>query len=67
MQPLNLKNFVWTRDHKNYVILAITTYKEEDLVVYRDQHFPYEVDIATVSDFCRKFQATYQVDGFKSS
>ena len=61
MQPLDLKQFIWSRDHKGYDILAITTYKGEDIVVYRERHMPYTVGVDTVSDFCRHFQATYSI------
>ena len=68
MEPLDLKKFVWNRNHKWYIILAITTFKDEDIVVYRESQDRAAIEIATVDDFCKQFQATYSLnDGdFKS-
>lgn len=66
MQPLDLKNFVWNRDHKWYIIIAITTFKDEDVVVYRENQDRAAVSVMSVSDFCREFQATYQIADYSS-
>jgi hypothetical protein len=60
MEALDLKKFGWTRNHENFTILAITSYKGEDVVVYRNQQGG-AVAIVTVDEFCRDFQATYEV------
>jgi len=57
---LDLKKFGWVRDHKNYTVLAITTFRDEDVVVFRAQEGGV-VDILTVDEFCRTFDATYQL------
>lgn len=62
MQPLDLKKFVWNKDHKWYLILAITTFKGDDIVVYRESQDRAAIEIATVDDFCKHFQATYCLD-----
>lgn len=60
MEPLDLKKFAWVRDHKWYTIIAITDFREEDIVVYRaneDGH----IAVTTVDEFCREFTAAYHV------
>jgi hypothetical protein len=61
MEALDLKKFAWNRNHENFKILAITTFLDHDVVVYQKTHGNYKVDIATVDEFCRDFQATYHL------
>jgi hypothetical protein len=61
MEALDLKKFLWTCGHKNYEILAITTFKNDDIVVYRDLNDTHRVAVLSVDDFCRSFEAVYQI------
>lgn len=62
MEALDLKKFAWNKNHVNYCILAITTYKGDDVVVFRNHDdSKHEIAILSVDDFCREFQATYAI------
>jgi hypothetical protein len=65
MEPLDLKKFLWLNKldkTKSAVILAITDYKSDDVVVYRDWRDRNIVSVKSVDDFCKEFEATYPVD-----
>lgn len=61
MQPLDLKNFVWSKNHEWFLVLAIVTYNEEDIVVYRENKDRSRICVTSVDKFCREFQATYEL------
>jgi len=63
MQPLDLRKFIWVKDDKVYIILAITELKEYNIVVYRESSVAKggKIGVATVSDFMKDFTATYQL------
>ena len=69
MQPtLDLADFVWVnKETKNaFLILALTMYKDENVVVYRPAHDRVHICVCSVSDFCRDFEATYDISHNKS-
>ena len=61
MLPLDLKTLIWNKDHKWYRILAVTTYKGDDVIVYQEEAQKATIEIMDISDFCREFQATYEI------
>lgn len=62
MQPLDLKNFVWVNDdNETFIILAITNYNHDDVVVYRESRDRQRIFVDSVSDFCNKYEATYEL------
>lgn len=63
MEPLDLKKFVWLskRTKQNFIIIAITDYKSDDVVVYREANDRSKVCVKSVDDFCREFEATYEL------
>ena len=63
IEPLDLKKFVWmSKEDKNpYLILAITTYGGDDVVVYRQATSTADMCVTSVGDFCERFEATYDL------
>lgn len=63
MEPLDLKEFIWqSKETKiGYIILAITTYKGESIVVYRECKDRSKICVDSVDNFCRNCEATYQI------
>ena len=63
MVPLDLKEFVWqSKETKiGYIILAITTYKNEDVIVYREGKDRSTIHIDSIDNFCKNNEATYQI------
>lgn len=63
MQPLDLKDFIWMRksDKREVaIIIAITKYKDEDVIVYRSKDRN-QIAVESVDTFCTDFEATYQI------
>jgi len=61
MEALDLKKFIWAKDHRGYDILAITDFMGYDVVIYKTREMPYVTEVMTVDQFCREFQATYSI------
>jgi hypothetical protein len=63
MAPLDLKEFVWQskKTKIGYIILAITTYKGDDVVIYREAKDRSKICIDSVDEFCKRCEATYQL------
>lgn len=64
MEPLDLKKFAWISrlDKRHYIIMAITTYNGENVVVYREAVDRSKILVASVDDFGAEFEATYQFE-----
>lgn len=58
VSPLDLKEFTWVKDKAGYQILAITTFLEHDVVVYQSLDTK-RIEISTIDQFCREYQAIY--------
>ena len=63
MEALDLTKFLWlNKETKHvYIILAITTYGDEDVVVYREFCDRAKLQVDSVSNFAAEHDATYQV------
>ena len=65
MEPLDLRKFLWTKNHKWYVILAITDFEDRDVVVHREtdngKSLGGAIGVTSVERFMSEFTATYQV------
>jgi len=64
MEALDLKKFLWESKATkgNFIILAITTYKNDDVVVYRESQDRSQICVCSVDDFCRDFSAIYPLN-----
>jgi uncharacterized protein YdeI (YjbR/CyaY-like superfamily) len=64
MQALDLKTFIWSHKQTKEasIILAITTYKDDDIVVYRGWKDRAKIEVMSVDDFCKQHEATYQIE-----
>lgn len=64
MEALDLAKFLWLHKEtkKSYLIMAITTYKEEeDVVVFREFGDRGKIGVMCFSQFCNEHDATYEV------
>jgi hypothetical protein len=61
MLELDLTSFIWNKDHKDYIVMALVAYRDEVLVVYRESTDRSKICVDSVGDFCKDFQATYQL------
>lgn len=63
MEPLDLRDFIWqSKETKvSYMILALTTYEDEHVVVYREAKNRSKICVDSISNFVKRCEATYQL------
>ena len=64
MESLDLKEFVWQSKNngEKFIIMAITDYKTDDIVVYREVKDRSRICVLSIDDFVQRFQATYDLN-----
>lgn len=63
MEALDFRKFLWLNKESKrvYIILAITTYGDDDVVVYREFCDRAKLQVDSVNNFATAHDATYQV------
>lgn len=63
MQALDFRDFVWQskRTKEDFFVLAITEYGDDDVIIYRESRDRSRICVKSVDQFCKDFEATYQL------
>lgn len=63
MDTVNLKNFVWQskKTKQSFIIIAITKYREDNIVIYREAHDRSKLCVRSAEDFLEEFEPTYEL------
>lgn len=62
-QPLDLADFIWQHKltKKSYIIMTITNFRSERVIVYRDARDRRLIHVEDFGSFCANHEATYQI------